>query len=191
MNAMVQDLSKLLVDAPVPTNFEWVVQPYEFDLEKSDLFFFWVNHGGETTFVSTYFNITDDGSSTSVSPPSPTSTASTANTASATSASSADDDASSPSSSDSSSSSSTAKVALGVGLGIGIPLMGILGLIAFMLYRRNQTRDAQPQQSKYWQMPHEMNAQPPAALQELSADTGRPELDANIRKPELGVNYKR
>lgn len=190
-----QDLSAIMLSQPVPTKFEWVVQPYGFNLEKSNLFFFWVNHGGPKTFVSTYFNISDDSSSTTSSPSS--STTNTASTASGTSADSTalpnegkDNDAS-PSSS-SSSEDSTTKVALGVGLGIGIPLMGILGFIAFMLFRRSQTQETTqiPQSLQYSQMPSD-NKTPEhfgSPLQELDASARTPELDTTSRRTELSIH---
>ncbi|KAL4951569.1 hypothetical protein BDW69DRAFT_196366 [Aspergillus filifer] len=132
------------------TNFTWTVQLYGFDLEYSNVFFFWINSDTPDGFTSAYFNITE---------PDPSTSEDTANTTSltasptATSLSNATSSVSSPADTASSTSSPQAtafedsglttasKIALGVGLGVGLP---ILATLAVLVWQRSKSRSQAP-----------------------------------------------
>ncbi|PLB35572.1 uncharacterized protein BDW47DRAFT_127961 [Aspergillus candidus] len=47
---------------PKSTEFTWTVQLYEFDLDYSNVFFFWINSDTPEGFVSSFLNITKPAS---------------------------------------------------------------------------------------------------------------------------------
>ncbi|KAL4882885.1 hypothetical protein BJY04DRAFT_186241 [Aspergillus karnatakaensis] len=121
------------------TNFTWTVQLYGFDLDYSNVFFFWINSDTPNGFTSAYFNITrpdpatetssSTASSTATSPPNATSSVSSpATTESFT-------PIPQPTVTEDPGLTTTAKVALGVGLGVGLP---ILATLAVLLWQRSR-----------------------------------------------------
>ncbi|KAA8649334.1 hypothetical protein EYZ11_011621 [Aspergillus tanneri] len=129
------------------TNFTWTVQLYGFDLDYSNVFFFWVNSDTPEGFPSTYFNITKPTStqtattSTSVSPSTTSSIDSSSSVSShpdAASQSSSHSDAASQSASPSG-IPTTGKIALGVGIGIGVPVLAALGALVWLKARAPRT----------------------------------------------------
>lgn len=123
------------------TNFTWVVQLYGFDLDYSNVFFFWINSDQPDGFISSYFNITE-ASATSTSATSSATSTSTSNST-LNSGSSPSSLSSTPSSS-SSGLTSTGKIALGVGIGIGAPVLAALAALVWLKARRPPAN--QPQQ---------------------------------------------
>lgn len=121
------------------TNFTWVVQLYGFDLDYSNVFFFWINSDQPDGFISSYFNITE---------PTSTSTSATSSATSTSTSTNSLESASSPSSSFSSAPSSssgvtsTGKIALGVGIGLGVPVLAALAALIW-LKARQPTKQAQ------------------------------------------------
>ncbi|KAL4936343.1 hypothetical protein BDV06DRAFT_233512 [Aspergillus oleicola] len=121
------------------TNFTWTVQLYGFDLDYSNVFFFWINSDTPEGFTSAYFNITE---------PDPSTSKDTANATTSTASSNATSSSSSPVDTDPSTSpvpqataeedpglAKTAKIALGVGLGVGFPILGALGVLIWQRSR--------------------------------------------------------
>ncbi|KAJ5816782.1 hypothetical protein N7447_009015 [Penicillium robsamsonii] len=112
------------------SNFTWVVQLYSFDLDFSNKFMFWINHGGSTAFTSAYFYIARNSSTgtttASTLAPSPSSTNTTAPN---------DQQIASPTDQPTG-LSTTAKLALGLGLGIGIPILAALGVLIWLRARQ-------------------------------------------------------
>ncbi|KAL4765624.1 uncharacterized protein BDW70DRAFT_66561 [Aspergillus foveolatus] len=126
------------------TNFSWVVQLYGFDLNYSNVFFFWINSDTPDGFTSAYLNITEPDPTSTGTDNATLSTASsnaTSTTSSNTSPVITDPSISSlPQAADESETglTTTAKVALGVGLGVGLP---ILGALAVLIWQRSRTID--------------------------------------------------
>ncbi|KAJ5520512.1 hypothetical protein N7463_000965 [Penicillium fimorum] len=108
------------------SNFTWTVQLYGFDLDFSNRFIFWVNHGGSDAFTSAYFYIVRNSSTG-------TTTASTlAPSLSATSTTAPSDQPTAGPTDQPTGLSTTAKLALGLGLGIGIPILAALGVLIWL-----------------------------------------------------------
>ncbi|KAI0104274.1 hypothetical protein GGR51DRAFT_572737 [Nemania sp. FL0031] len=134
------------------TQFDWIVQAYQFDLSSSDMFFFWLTSTDNTksqSFTSHYFNITQDdtpaSSSSATLPPSIglSSTASIPSTAATTSPSPTRNQA-----------SSGLSAGAQAGIGVGAALAGLAAiLVAFAIYRRSrvkrndQTPETKPSQT--------------------------------------------
>jgi hypothetical protein len=113
----------------------WVVQPYEFDLADSPIFFLAATYDGRLArgFTCHYFNISSwpvsedppSGEATDA-PPAPSSSPSSA----AEAEDAADDRA------------YTLKLALGIGLGIGVPLLILCGFVVGLLPLRRSRRQS-------------------------------------------------
>ncbi|KAL3435742.1 hypothetical protein BDV09DRAFT_184747 [Aspergillus tetrazonus] len=126
------------------TNFSWVVQLYGFELDYSNIFFFWINSDTPEGFTSAYFNITEPDPTSTGTGYATLSTASsnaTSTTSSNTSPVITDPSISSlPQAADESEPglTTTAIGALGVGLGVGLP---ILGALAVLIWQKSRTID--------------------------------------------------
>ncbi|KAL4783507.1 hypothetical protein BJX76DRAFT_348501 [Aspergillus varians] len=116
------------------TNFTWTVQLYGFELDYSNVFYFWINSDTPNGFTSAYFNITE---------PDTTSTASS-NTTSSSSIPAATDSSTSPlpqsAGNESSGLTNTGKIALGVGLGIGLPILGALMILLWQRFQPSTSK---------------------------------------------------
>lgn len=60
--AISQPIPAKLHRGPKSTEFTWTVQLYEFDLDYSNVFFFWINSDTPEGFVSSFLNITKPAS---------------------------------------------------------------------------------------------------------------------------------
>ncbi|KAK2761270.1 hypothetical protein FQN54_001792 [Arachnomyces sp. PD_36] len=171
------------------TNITWTVQLYGFDLNYSNVFFFWMNPDGPNSFVSSYFNITeptadtdtDTSTSTKVeatgldSPP--TTSVSDSNTSSPSSDTP-------PSNSSSSGLSTTAKIALGIGLGIGIPLLiAMIALVWLKARHRHPPNNTIATSNKTLSMMQQ--AMPPSSPKEVHGTAYCSELPSGQEYPEL------
>ncbi|ROV87585.1 hypothetical protein VMCG_10614 [Cytospora schulzeri] len=145
----------------VRDSFNWTVQLYDFDLSISNVFFFWLFNGSESSqgdtsvrdVSSAYFNISNEdvsSSSTSASLSSATSQSTSSATsltaASATTASAAGDSSSSSSGSTGGGGISTGA---GIGIGVGVGLVGVCALACAGLviwYKRRQANGRRDQE---------------------------------------------
>ncbi|PWY91896.1 hypothetical protein BO94DRAFT_583813 [Aspergillus sclerotioniger CBS 115572] len=119
------------------SNFTWVVQLYGFDLDHSNVFFFWINPGVPGSPIS-FFNITrPTTTTTSITITSPTASPTTTKTSVTVSSSSVTDTVaqSTPSSSRDTAqpTTTTGQVALGIGIGIGLPVLAALTALGLLL----------------------------------------------------------
>ncbi|KAL2129001.1 hypothetical protein VTI74DRAFT_8370 [Chaetomium olivicolor] len=136
--------------------FEWKVQLYDFDLDASNIFFFWLTEGassnqgtGKTKSMSSaYFNITDKplSSSASTTPGATLTTLSTSPSASAPSADAASmttteqeqqtGTAPDQTQTSTSGSSSGLPVAAQAGIGVGVSIIGLTCIFCAVLWFR-------------------------------------------------------
>ncbi|KAF1950936.1 hypothetical protein CC80DRAFT_509302 [Byssothecium circinans] len=132
---------------PATTTTFFPVRPGEFDLTRSEVFYFYLfqNFTSHRTrgFVSHYFNITVKKVSSSTRPPSPTISISTSTSISSTFTSTAMEHSTShtalpePHIND---STNIIPLALGVSLGLGVPLLLVLGALLglYIVYARRR-----------------------------------------------------
>ncbi|BCS25420.1 uncharacterized protein APUU_50131A [Aspergillus puulaauensis] len=126
------------------SNFTWTVQLYGFDLDYSNVFFFWINSDTPEGFTSAYFNISEPDATSTTDGTATHSPSSITNTTSSISSSTASDTP--PTTPPSSEQTTTSKIALGVGIGIGLPVLAALAFIIWLRMRpsteQNQTTKA-------------------------------------------------
>ncbi|KAL4737796.1 hypothetical protein BDV11DRAFT_190794 [Aspergillus similis] len=157
------------------TNFSWVVQLYGFDLDYSNVFFFWINSDTPDGFISAYFNITEPDPTSKDTDNATLSTASSNATSTSSTSSPVITDPSNsslPQAADDSEPglTATAKVALGVGLGVGLPILGVL---AVLIWQRSRTFDGTPKGN---------NASRPSGPAELLGGTIRPKSSRSAKE---------
>lgn len=116
------------------SNFTWVVQLYDFDLDYSNKFFFWVNPDGPNGFTSGFFNISRSSTAPTTATTDATSTPTPA--LPSTSSDASDSEQSSSLAETSSGLTSTEKIALGVGIGVGVPVLTLLAALVWLIARR-------------------------------------------------------
>ncbi|KAI1162267.1 hypothetical protein F5B18DRAFT_625260 [Nemania serpens] len=135
------------------TEFDWLVQLYQFDLSDSNVFFLWLNSSSDSSllFSSHYFNITDQTSTSSTPTPSSSTASKSSLTLTRPSTTSP-----SPSSTTSPTPPSTPTPTLPppnvlstgaqAGIGVGAALAGLAAIIiAVVFYRRSrQQRSREP-----------------------------------------------
>ncbi|KAJ8128455.1 hypothetical protein O1611_g5179 [Lasiodiplodia mahajangana] len=120
------------------TQFDWIVQAYQFDLSYSDMFFFWLTSNDKSesqSVTSHYFNITqvDAPASSPTISPSPSTTPNATNIPST----------SSPTSSSQSGHQTSSGLSAGAqaGIGVGAALVGLAAIIvAFVIYRHSRVK---------------------------------------------------
>ncbi|KAI0545826.1 hypothetical protein F4679DRAFT_559906 [Xylaria curta] len=133
-----------------PQSFQWTVQTYELQLSNSPVFFFWLHNNDNSSLqqTSAYFNITIDGTSSTLASSSSGLTTSSVSTGSTTTSSvlssafTSTTPISSPSGTPDTSKGLSAGAAAGVGVGaaLGGILLGVAGLL---YWKRNRLRTGQ------------------------------------------------
>lgn len=121
--------------------FDWLVQTYDFNLDESNVFFFWLFPGDASmqgnqsmaSMPSAYFNITREAVSAGPSEAATTSGSSPAATSDPSTPTSTTPQPDSTSSKNSNGLSTASKAGIGVGAGVGI--LAVIAA-AFLLYRR-------------------------------------------------------
>ncbi|KAL4804625.1 hypothetical protein BDV18DRAFT_26484 [Aspergillus unguis] len=176
------------------TSFTWVVQRYAFDLNTSNIFFFWVNADTPGGFTSAYFNITQADSDSDSSETDSDTTESPSSNPSLSAPTPTDTGPASASptgeiiSDYGNGLTTTAKVAIGIGVSFGVP---IIGLLATILWRTSRSRfQSQSHGSgSFWSRPRETASSGPR-LVELLGNTSPPKevhgtTDPSLVYPEL------
>lgn len=134
------------------TNFDWLVQAYDFNIDDSNIFFFWLFEGDSSAqgngslpnSVSSYFVIAK-AVTTSSALPSSTTSAFTSLTSSTTVSTTTSAQASRETSSGSGGLSTGASVGIGVGVGLGVVI--IAAAVAFIFWKRRASNKVQQEQT--------------------------------------------
>lgn len=151
----------------VRNSFSWRVQLYDFELEQSNVFFFWLCNGTADTceseiLPSPYFNISNEDppessstsilTATSAGPTSATTSSApatktaTAQDTATTTAAGAVNTSNSSTSSEHASGGSGISTGAGVGIGVGVALAGISAVVCALVIVRSKRKTGQTHQ---------------------------------------------
>lgn len=140
------------------TNFDWLVQSYDFNIDDSNIFFFWLFEGDSSAqgngslpnSVSSYFVIAKAVTTSSTLPSSTISTSIISTSAATASTSPTSSTAAATTTSAVASSGSgglSTGASAGIGIGVGLAVVAVAAIIAFILWRRRTNKKVQQEQS--------------------------------------------